>query len=169
MKTSNSLCDPHPLNQPASPPAPRSKRSKLQRFWQGFWLTFLVVSLAYAWHCFYVPSNNIAWADDYATAQQEAAQSGKPTILFFTGEWCVPCRIMKRNVWADDLVAAKVNAKYIPCMIYVDDPSAADALKRYDVGSTPKTIIADPEGNVLRQNEGGMSKEEFLELLQQVE
>jgi protein disulfide-isomerase len=131
-------------------------------------LTFLFVSLAYAWHCFYVPSNSIAWADDYATAQRQAVQSDKQIILFFTGEWCVPCRIMKRNVWADDLVAATVNDKFVPVMIDVDYRGAADALRRYNVGSTPKTIITDPDGNVLRQNEGGMSKAEFLGLLQPV-
>ncbi len=75
---------------------------------------------------------------------------------------------MKRNVWADDLVAATVHAKFVPVMIDVDDPGAADALRRYNVGSTPKTIITDPDGNVLRQKEGGMSKAEFLGLLQPV-
>lgn len=75
---------------------------------------------------------------------------------------------MKRIVWADDLVTATVNAKFVPVLIDVADPGAADALRRYNVGSTPKTVITDPEGNVLRQKEGGMSKTEFLKLLQPV-
>ena len=109
----------------------------------------LVVSLGYAWYCFYVPSNNVAWAKDYTSAQQQAAQSGKPIILFFTGKWCVPCRIMKRNVWADEQVTASVNAGFIPVTIDVDDPNAAAALSRYRVGATPTTIITDPQGKVL--------------------
>jgi len=165
MIPSNSLSDSHSQNQP---PTPGSAGGKSHRFWRWFWLTFLVVSLAYAWYCFYVPSNSIAWADDYATAQRQAVQSDKPIILFFTGKWCVPCRIMKRIVWADDLVTATVNAKFVPVLIDVADPGAADALRRYNVGSTPKTVITDPEGNVLRQKEGGMSKTEFLKLLQPV-
>ena len=125
----------------------------------------LVVSLGYTWYCFYVPSNNIAWADSYTSAQQEAARSGKPLILFFTGRWCVPCRIMKRNVWADEQVAASVNSGFVPVMIDVDDPDAAPARSRYRVGSTPTTIITDPPGKVLVQAEGGMGKTDFLELL----
>ncbi|NQV33235.1 MAG: thioredoxin family protein, partial [Phycisphaeraceae bacterium] len=97
--------------------------------------------------------------------QQQAAQSGKPIILFFTAKWCVPCRIMKRNIWADEQVAASVNAEFIPVTIDVDDPDAAAALSRYRVGVTPTTIITDPQGKVLERAEGGMGKTDFLELL----
>jgi len=104
-----------------SSPGPK----KLFHFWRCFWLTFLVVSLAYAWYSFYVPSNSIAWAADYASAGQQAADSGKPVILYFTGEWCVPCRVMKRQVWADEQVMALVNANFIPVAIDVDNPDYA--------------------------------------------
>jgi thioredoxin 1 len=146
---------------PESPP----DRKKFFHFWRCFWLAFLVVSLAYAWYCFYVPSNSVAWADNYTVAQQQAVQAGKPMILFFTGKWCVPCRIMKRNVWADKQVTATVNAAFIPVTIDVDDPNAAAAMSRYSVGATPNTIVTDPQGNELQQKQGGMGKAEFLVLL----
>jgi thioredoxin 1 len=146
-------------------PASQPHRSKLLWLWRWFWRVTLVVSLGSAWYAFYVPSNNIAWADNYASAQQQAAQSGKPMILFFTGKWCVPCRIMKRNVWADAQVAATVNTAFTPVTIDVDDPDAAAALSRYRIGATPTTIITDPQGKVLQQVEGGMGKTDFLELL----
>jgi protein disulfide-isomerase len=124
-----------------------------------------VVSLAYAWYCFYVPSNRIAWADNFPLAQQQASESDKPIILFFTGKWCVPCRIMKREVWADEQVTATVDAGFIALMIDVDDPNAADVISRYGIGVTPLTLVTDPEGNVLRQRAGGLGKTDFLELL----
>jgi protein disulfide-isomerase len=147
-------------------PASKPGRAKSFNFWRWFWLTFLVVSLGYAWYCFYVPFNsNIVWAGNYSSAQQQASKSGKPIILFFTGTWCIPCRIMKRNVWADKQVVALVNAGFIPVMIDLDDPAAAETLSRYQVGATPTTIIADSQGKVLEQVRGGMGKAEFLELL----
>ena len=144
---------------------PRPDRKKTFRFWRCFWLTFLVVSLAYAWYSFYVPANSIAWADNHASAEQRAADSGKPMILYFTGEWCVPCRIMKRQVWADEQVTASVNAQFIPVAIDVDNPDNAAVLARYDVGGAPVTIITDPQGNALRWRVGGIGKSEFLGLL----
>ncbi|MCA9236371.1 MAG: thioredoxin family protein [Planctomycetales bacterium] len=141
-------------------------RRRTLHFWRCFWLTFLVVSLAYAWYSFYVPANSIAWADTYASAQQQAADSGKPMILYFTGEWCVPCRVMKRQVWADEEVKTAVNAQFIPVALDVDNPDNAAVLGRYNVGGAPVTIITDPEGNALRWRVGGIGKSEFLELLE---
>ena len=149
---------------PSTDPASQPVRGKFN-WWRWFWIATLVVSLGYAWYCFYVPVNKIAWADDYASAQQQAAQSGKPMILFFTGKWCVPCRIMKRNVWADKQVEVTVNAGFTPVTIDMDGPDAAAVLSRYRVGSTPTTIITDPQGKILEQVEGGMGKTEFLRLL----
>ena len=156
-------------NQPPVMPSHKTEsltsKGKSGRFWQVFWLTFLAVSLAYAWYSFYAPSNRIAWADNYTAAQQQAVESDKPIILFFTGKWCSPCRIMKRQVWADEQVTATVNEAFIPVTINVDDPNAAATLSHYGVSATPTTIITDSRGNVLQQKRGGISKADFLELL----
>src|SRR5262245_12642420 len=101
-------------------PAPQPNRGTALWLWRWFWRVAFLVSIPLVWYCFYVPANNVAWAADYATAEQQAAQSGKPLLLFFTGTWCVPCRIMKRNVWADEQVASLVNTKFIPVMIDMD-------------------------------------------------
>ena len=140
-------------------------KGKRGRLAQVFWLTFLVASLAYAWYSFYAPSNRIAWVENFATAQQQAAESDKPILLFFTGKWCSPCQIMKRQVWADDQVMNVVNAALIPVTIDVDDPSAAETLSRYGIRATPTTILTDSNGNVLQWAQGGISKSNFLELL----
>ena len=140
-------------------------RKRVLHFWRCFWLTFLVVSLAYAWYSFYVPSNSIAWADNYTTAQQKAADSGKSIILYFAGEWCSPCRVMKRQVWADEEVKTMVNSQFIPVAIDVDNPDHAGVMTRYNVSGAPVTIITDSQGNVLDWRAGGIGKSEFLELL----
>lgn len=72
---------------------------------------------------------------------------------------------MKRQVWADDQVAATVNAEFIPVMIDVDDPDEASVLSQYGVVAPPSTAVVDPQGNVLQHRYGGVGKAEFLELL----
>lgn len=144
---------------------PATGQGKRGRFAQVFWLSFLVGSLAYAWYSFYAPPNRIAWVEDFATAQQEAVESDKPILLFFTGAWCSPCQVMKRQVWADDEVTSAVHAAFIPVEIDVDDAGAAETLSRYWDGVTPTTVITDPNGNVLHRVRGKMSKGDFLELV----
>jgi thioredoxin-related protein len=74
---------------------------------------------------------------------------------------------MKRTVWADDQVESVVNAGFTPLLIDVGEPGASsEALNRYQVQSTPTTIIADAEGNILEQVRGAISKSELLKLLE---
>jgi protein disulfide-isomerase len=147
---------------PASTVTVSQPRRGTFNFWRWFWLGTIPVSVVWVWFDFYVPPNHVAWAKDLASAQQQSAQSGKPVILFFTGTWCVPCRIMKRTVWADRDVEAVVRAGFTPVMIDLDDPAAADAVRQYHVGGTPTTIIADPQGKILDRVEGGIGKDIFL-------
>ncbi|MFK8114475.1 MAG: thioredoxin family protein [Rubripirellula sp.] len=144
---------------------PSPKRKPLLPFWRCFWLTFLVVSLGYAWHSFYVPSNEIAWAEDYASGQRQAAMSDKPIILSFTATWCVPCRVMKRQVWADSQVMELVNAKFVPVAIDVGDPENAEVMAAYNIQGAPVTIVCDSQGKAMDWRAGGISKPIFLKLL----
>jgi protein disulfide-isomerase len=146
-------------------PKSKSAKGNSHPIWRWFWLTFLVVSLGYAWYSFYVPSNDVVWADDIASARQLAAESGKNTLLFFTAEWCVPCRIMKREVFADQEAMTAINAQVVPVMIHADAPGADEVFSQYNVGGTPVTIFADPQGNVLDYAVGRIGKTEFLNML----
>ncbi len=150
-----------PSAAPGSPP--RQFTSKV--FWRWFWLSTIPVSLAWLWYDFYVPSNQITWAKDFASAQQLANTANKPIIVFFTGKWCVPCHIMERKVLADQQVETSIQAAFIPLLIDVADPHAAETVSHYQVFGTPTTIILDPHGNILKRVEGGMDKPAFLELI----
>lgn len=153
-----------PLTNPAEA-ATNPKRSPFRRFWRCFWLLFLVVSLGYAWYSFYVPANEVRWADDVIAARASATESGKPMLLFFTAEWCVPCRVMKREVFADREVMKAINAQVVPVMVYAGDPGADEAFSRYNVQGTPITIFTDSEGTVLDYAVGRIGKTALLEML----
>jgi protein disulfide-isomerase len=142
-----------------------SPKRKPHPFWRWFWLTFLVTSLGYAGYSFYVPSNEVVWAEDIAAAREVASESGKPVMLFFTATWCVPCRIMKREVFAESEVMKAINAQVVPVMVYEDSPGGEAAFSQYNVEGTPITIFTDPQGNVLDYAVGGIGKDAFMEML----
>ena len=144
-------------------------RGRSSRIWQCFWLTFLFVSLGYAWYSFYVPANEVRWAEDYATAKSTSEETGKPMILYFSARWCVPCRIMKRTVWADSHVESTVNREFTPVIIDVNFDDAQEAIQRYEIAATPVTIITDPKGNVLERVDGALNQSDFVKLLDRVE
>ena len=136
-----------------------------QLFWKWFWLTFLVVSLAYAWYSFYVPSNDIAWDNRITSTEMLTKHTNKNALLFFTADWCVPCRIMKRNVFADKAVMQQVNMEVTPVIIDINNPNTKELVTHYQIGATPTTILVDTEGTVLDYAVGKIEKEKFLEML----
>ena len=141
-------------------------KKKSHPFWQFFWLTFLVVSLWYAWYSFYTPSNDITWTNDIESAQKIANSSDKNMMIFFTAEWCSPCRIMKRKVFADSEVMKAIDAEVVPVEIDIDDPNNEQLVKQYNIGATPTTIFIDPQGKVIDYAVGKVEKSKFLEMLE---
>jgi len=141
-------------------------RDRFRPFWRGFWLLFLVASLGYAWYSFYVPPNDVAWAADLPAAQELAASTDKPVLMFFTATWCVPCRIMKREVFADPDVMTAIHARVVPVMLDEGDPAMKDVFTRYEVRGTPITIFTDSKGGVLDYAVGGIGKAQFVEMLE---
>lgn len=143
-------------------------KTKSQAIWKWFWLTFLMVSLTYAWYSFYVPSNHIKWDDTITTVQKITNNFDKNTILFFTGKWCVPCRIMKREVFADEEVESLINSQFTSVMIDMNNLKTKDIVNHYKVGATPTTIIVNSKGEVLDFAIGKIEKKRFLEILHNV-
>ena len=109
------------------------------------------------------------WADNMISARKLARDSNKNILLFFTGKWCAPCRIMKREVFADNDVMDAINSQVVPVIINVDDPNAEELVKQYKVGATPATIFTDPEGKVIDYAVGKIGKIKFLEMLEKLD
>lgn len=87
-------------------------------------------------------------------------------MLFFTADWCVPCRIMKREVFADRETMTAINAQVVPVMIHADDPGGQELFSQYKIGGTPVTIFTDPKGNVIDYAVGKIGKMAFREMLE---
>lgn len=98
-------------------------------------------------------------------AQKLANNSDKNIMVFFTAEWCSPCRIMKREVFADQEVKNAMDAKVVSIEINIDDPNTEALVKQYNIGATPTTIFIDTEGNVINYAVGKVGKAKFLEML----
>jgi protein disulfide-isomerase len=143
----------------------KSAKNKPHPFWRWFWLTFLVLSLAYAGYSFYAPSNDIEWIKDITSTQELTKNSSKNTLIFVTGKWCSSCQIMKREVFADKEVERIVNAQFTPVMIDIDNPNTKELLRHYKVNATPTTIILDAQGKVLDYAVEKIEKKKFLEML----
>ena len=76
--------------------------------------------------------------------------TGKPSLLYFTGEYCAICKVQQTPVvnqlagMYDDALAVEI----------FDVTSHPDAAKKYKVLTLPTTVILDPQGRVADINYG---------------
>jgi thioredoxin 1 len=77
-------------------------------------------------------------------------ERGKPTLLYFTGEYCAPCKFQQTPIVEQirarlgDSVAVKT----------YDVSAQPDLASRYKVLTLPTTVVLDPQGQVMYVNYG---------------
>ncbi len=113
----------------------------------------------------------IKWIDDYEVGLKEAAATGKPLFINFTGVNCSNCRWMERNMFTREPVLKEFD-KYVMVELYTDRPidKERQKLQKEITGVTlnPTYVLMKPDGTVVKIHQGlEQSEERFLAFLAQ--
>jgi len=96
----------------------------------------------------------------------EARATNRLLLYDFTAEWCPPCRLMQRQVFADPQAAAELESRFVPVRVldrqreegrnarWVDSLQA-----RYRVNTFPTLIVAGVDGRESTRLEGFMGRD----------
>mgnify|MGYP006268655107 CR=1 FL=1 len=134
-------------------------------------LAFLLVAalLVTGWIAIFSPSaapppeqgepGHIPWQSDFAAATAQARAAGKPTLLFFTADWCGPCQTLKADVLWRPEVAAAIERRSVPVKVDLTSPGEAEnrLAQRFGVRGIPTLILLSPEGEPMQRAVGGVS------------
>ena len=105
----------------------------------------------------------------FELAVAEARATDRPILYDFTAEWCPPCRLMQREVFADPQAAAELESRFVPVRVldrqreegrnarWVDSLQA-----RYRVNAFPTLIVVGVDGHETTRVEGFMGREATL-------
>ncbi|WP_303718518.1 thioredoxin family protein [Brevundimonas naejangsanensis] len=78
-------------------------------------------------------------------AIKQAAARSRPAMIYFTADWCVICRQMDREVFADgQVVAALQNADLIKVDVTDNTPETRQLMETYGVVGPPTLIFLSP-------------------------
>ena len=100
----------------------------------------------------------IDWVKNYADGLRLARESGKPALVYFTADWCGPCRELNKYVWSDKRVIA---ASKQLVNIYVDADQDPDTLAAQKVRRIPAVFFLSPAGEIVKQYAGDYSAADF--------
>lgn len=110
-----------------------------------------------------------------ASAQKEAAETGKLILVDVYEVGCKYCRAMEREVYPDSTVRAVLDAGYIPAKVDGNSEelitfNGKEIMSRkwaqdQGVFVFPGTLILDAEGNQLKQRTGFMNVDELRQFL----
>ena len=105
------------------------------------------------------------WNEDYAAACETAKKENKLVLLAFSSsDWCGWCVKMEKEIYSDKKFIAGVKKKFVPVMI--DNPRNKEILsplakrqnekltKQFQVSGYPSTMIARPNGEVVKRFSG---------------
>ena len=95
----------------------------------------------------------LPWAAYSPAAVASAAQAGKPIIIDFTAAWCVNCKEIEHDVFANPAVAPTLVDKFVTLradLTQWTSPASAALEKQYGFGSLPTIVILKPDGTEIK-------------------
>ena len=122
-----------------------------------FYLIILLIGI-------YSPTTaQITFSDkQFQDALASAKKEKKNLFLDFYADWCEPCKIMEKEVFALPEVGDYFNERFICLKINVETPENKEIVQKYQVNALPTMLFINNKGEVLRTLNGATAPANFV-------
>ena len=101
------------------------------------------------WLAVSMPTKSVEWAPFTGERLTQATSQGKPVVLDFYADWCIPCHELDRSTFTHPEVQ-RVLARFVPLKVDLtnDKVEEVQALRaRFNVNGVPTVLFLTPEGD----------------------
>lgn len=110
--------------------------------------------------------------------REKAKAENKYIFMDVNASWCLPCKLMEKNIFSKSDVGDKVNPHYISVKVQMDTSKNDDEQIRkwyadarelknsYTIKAYPTFLFFSPDGNIVHKAIGGLGDKEFIALMQ---
>lgn len=103
-----------------------------------------------------------------AEAYDRARRGGRPFVIEFSAEWCLPCKEMEeRTFTAPAVVAGGAGITFIAVDMTTSTGQIDRILESFEVFGAPTTLFFGPDGKEWKRKVGFIGPEEFAGLLEE--
>lgn len=122
-----------------------------------------------SWPFFGMHKERVVWEMFRAERIEEAKAAGRPVIMDFYADWCIPCHELDQYTYSDKQVIEALTG-FVRLKVDLTDPDqgeAMEAIGRFDIVGVPTIVFLDPQGKEVKEARltGFAPPEEFLDIL----
>jgi thiol-disulfide isomerase/thioredoxin len=124
--------------------------------------TFLIIGVHGHGYCA-LPGQELYYP--YLQAKQLAEDNERSYVLYFSADWCMPCKWMEESTFQDEQVKQLLSEKIYLVKIDIDQFEGYALKEYYGVYSLPTFLLLSPNHKVINRREGAVSTsglEEFI-------
>jgi protein disulfide-isomerase len=103
------------------------------------------------------------WNGDFAAAEALAQKTNRPLLVHFYAGWCGPCKKMDKESLYTPEVTRIIDAGFVASKVNIE--KAPHLQRRFGITSLPTDVIVAPNGKVLLNHAGYLSKSEYIGLM----
>lgn len=111
----------------------------------------------------------IEWDTLSEAALEQAHREGKPVLIDFVADWCIPCHEMEATTFADRRVAALAQRfTMLRADVTLEDERTKAITQRFDIKGVPTIVLLDSRGREVHRMVGYIVAEELALAMERV-